>query len=154
MGTTDPAPGIYKVKRDSKIPLKATPNSNWKFVRWKGDISTINPSTSVIMDESKVVIAEFARKQFRLTIEARPPEGGTTSPPPGVYYIDTGTTVKISAFPAPKYEFIKWGGDAFGSNYTTYVYMNEDKHVIAFFELTEPYPDPKPRGLGNPIIVE
>lgn len=154
VGTTEPPPGIYKVPRGSRVYLKATPNPNWKFVRWKGDISTTNPNTSVFMDKSKVVIAEFARKQFKLVIEAKPPVGGTTNPAPGIYYIDAGVLVNINAYPFVNYEFIKWEGDATGTNPTTQVRMNRDKHVIAIFEMNTPPPTPEPKGLGNPIIVD
>ena len=154
VGTTTPEPGIYKVERDSTIPLMATPNNNWEFVRWKGDISSTNPDTSVTMDESKIVIAEFARKQFKLTIEARPPEGGTTNPGVGTHYVDAGSTVTIRAYPGSDYEFISWGGDGTGTSPTTSVYMNSNKHVIAYFQMEDPPPQSDPKGLGNPILVE
>ena len=154
VGTTDPEPGVYIVDRGTEVRLEAIPNNNWEFVRWKDDIDTTDRITSVIMDRSKVVTAEFARKQFKLTIEVRPPLGGTTEPWPGVHYVDAGSTVRIEAFPAENYRFIRWDGDASGTNLTTWVYMNRDKHVIAIFDSGPPQPPPDPKGLGNPILVE
>jgi hypothetical protein len=43
-----------------------------------------------------------------LTIQRAPPEGGTTSPPPGVYDYDKGSTVTVTAIPDAGYRFDHW----------------------------------------------
>ncbi|HHY41174.1 MAG TPA: hypothetical protein GX502_07995 [Syntrophaceticus sp.] len=154
VGTTDPEPGTYIVDRGTKVRLEAKPNNNWKFVRWKGAINTTEQVTEIVMDESKTVIAEFTRLQYKLTIIADPPQGGTTDPRPGVYTVDAGTLIKIEAFPGPNSRFVGWFGDASGTSLTTWVYIDGDKTVIAKFAPENPPPSPNPNGLGNPILVE
>lgn len=46
-----------------------------------------------------------------LTMEANPPEGGTTDPPPGPHTYEEPTEVDIYAYPNPYWTFVEWTGD-------------------------------------------
>lgn len=152
-GTVSPWLGTHRVERGSKINLGAQGKKPWRFVRWEGDINTTKPNTVIKMDNSKTVTAVFAKKQFKLIIEVVPPGAGTTDPSPGTHYYDEGVTVQLSATPYGGSTFIRWRGDASGTNPVAYVTMNGNKHVIAEFK-AKPEPPPNPNGLGNPILVQ
>jgi len=49
--------------------------------------------------------------QYTLTMEASPPEGGTTVPFPGGHVYNAGTPVDLQADPAPGWCFVGWTGD-------------------------------------------
>lgn len=59
-GTTDPAPGIYKYPEGSEVEIRATPESEWDFYCWTGDISGSQNPITVIMDSDKEITANFA----------------------------------------------------------------------------------------------
>ena len=58
-----------------------------------------------------------AQPEATLTVSAEPPEGGTTSPPPGEYRVAAGSAVTVRAEPNPGYAFSKWLLN--GSDYST-----------------------------------
>lgn len=153
-GKTDPEPGVYKVKRDTWIPLSAEANPGWKFVQWSGDISTEDPDTHIFMNRSKTAVAEFSREKYRLVIEVRPFDGGRTSPKMGVYYVNANTVVNATAYPNSGYTFLHWGGDVSSTNNSIQFVVDKDMHVIAFFDYKHPPEDPKPGPVGNPILVD
>lgn len=76
--------------------------------------------------------------EYVLTTDAIPSFGGWVSGG-GVY--DAGATATVRAVPELGFEFAYWGGDASGTSTTTTVYMNRDKHVIAYFEEVAPPPE-------------
>ncbi len=61
------------------------------------------------IDASKLDEDYAATKQFMLTISAG--EGGTTNPPPAVYYRDPDTVMTVRAVPNADFRFIEWTGD-------------------------------------------
>jgi hypothetical protein len=58
-----------------------------------------------------------AQPEATLTVSVEPPEGGTTSPPPGEYRVAVGSAVTVRAEPNPGYAFSKWLLN--GSDYST-----------------------------------
>jgi hypothetical protein len=58
-----------------------------------------------------------AQPEATLTVSVEPPEGGTTSPPPGEYRVAAGSAVTVRAEPNPGYAFSKWLLN--GSDYST-----------------------------------
>lgn len=131
-GTTDPSPGFYAYPAGTVVTLGAFPATDWLFANWSGDAGGASPTTSVVMDGNKVVTANFTRF-YTLTIEATPPEGGTTVPPPGSYSYERGSVVTISAQPSEGWALAGWAGDAGGTSTTVQVTMDGDKTASAVF---------------------
>lgn len=59
-GITDPLAGDHAYTEATTVDLLATPATGWRFVNWTGDVADpTSPSTSVTMDASKTVTANF-----------------------------------------------------------------------------------------------
>ena len=60
-GTTTPTPGSRQVAQGTVIALTATPNNGYRFTGWSGNVTTpLDRSTTVVMNSSQTVIANFA----------------------------------------------------------------------------------------------
>ncbi len=61
-GTTNPAPGDYKYDTGTEVIIQATPEADYEFTTWIGDVSSgqekQNPLT-LIMDSDKYITASF-----------------------------------------------------------------------------------------------
>ncbi len=69
---------------------------------------------------------------YTLTTHVYPPGSGSVSPSSGTY--EQGTSVTLTASPAPSYAFDYWSGDASGTSSTTTIIINSDKDVTANFK--------------------
>ena len=59
-GTTDPAPGSHGIILDNVVVLTATPTPGNSFLGWTGPVADpSNPTTTVIMNQSQTVTAQF-----------------------------------------------------------------------------------------------
>jgi len=61
-GTTNPSPGNYSYSKGSSIQLTSVPNSNYRFSRWTGDVSSsgiFNTDITIAMDNNKSITANF-----------------------------------------------------------------------------------------------
>jgi len=67
-------------------------------------------------------------------------EGGTTDPEPGLYGLDSGVEVEITAVPDAWHFFLTWTGDESGSENPLTVLMDRDKAITAHFSETNLYP--------------
>lgn len=71
-----------------------------------------------------------------LTMQASPPAGGTTTPPPGTGFACEGSVIPILATPNPGYTFTGWSGNALLPNTaSSYVVMAEPQSITANFAL-------------------
>ena len=86
---------------------------------------------ALIMDRDRTATAYFTKIQDKYKLSIDVDGEGITSPPQGSHLYDPGTIVKITATPAPGWEFYKWGGDAIGDSASTNVTIDRDKNVIA-----------------------
>jgi hypothetical protein len=127
-GTVSPNSGTYD--EGTNITLTATPSSGYRFNRWDGASTSLSATLTLIMDGDKTIAALFM-KTFKLTVKLSPPAGGTVFPGTNVY--DTGSTVTLTATPAPGYRFDQWQGSATGSDTSVTVTMDTDKIVTAVF---------------------
>lgn len=60
-GTTTPAPGTQELPLNSVVPLTATPSAGFRFTGWSQNVTNPgNPSTTVFMNASQTVTANFA----------------------------------------------------------------------------------------------
>jgi hypothetical protein len=79
-------------------------------------------------------------EQYTLIILAKPSEGGWTTPEVGNHKYDIDEVVEITAEAYEKYEFSHWEGDVLDrESPVTTVTMDDDKYVIAYFQMTESY---------------
>ncbi|MFP3209102.1 MAG: hypothetical protein RXR82_05310 [Nitrososphaeria archaeon] len=91
--------------------------------------------------------------RYSLTMVANPPQGGTTSPPPGTYYYAYGTEVTISAAANPGWTFTGWTGTGnysySGTNQTATIYIWDDITETANFEALPQPVTFEAKGLGS-----
>ena len=148
-GTTSPTPGDYEVPEGSRFDITAIPDDGYEFDCWEvnGEYYSDEETISLEPYEDLVVEAFFVEKtppppeeeeqppegKHRLTILA--PAHGTTSPAPGEYDYDEGTSVTIQAIPDEGYEVDYWtlDGNFAGEEDTLTVVMDEDHEVEVFF---------------------
>jgi hypothetical protein len=130
-GVTTPT-GKSTYEENSTVSVSARPEKGWVFDHWGGDYSGTSPSTRVVMDKDKTIIAYFKPevKQFSLTIGV---EGkGTTNPGPGTYFFTEGSQVSIQALPEPEYELAGWSG-GYGNTPTLELTIKGDITITASF---------------------
>ncbi|MGI5882000.1 MAG: InlB B-repeat-containing protein [Dethiobacteria bacterium] len=74
------------------------------------------------------------RAGYKLTVQKS--GEGTTAPPVGAHMYNAGEQVSLSASPSAGWKFVRWEGDATGSNPNTSVVMDSDRMVKAVFAKT------------------
>lgn len=133
------------------IALTATPASGSTFAGWGGACSG-TASCTLIMNSSHTVIASFQKvTTHTLSVGMGGDDAGTvTSSPAGIScpgdcaeaYI-AGTSVVLTATPAPGSTFIGWSGACTGTGTCTLT-MSQDRSVTATFTKPQPPPPPSP----------
>jgi hypothetical protein len=135
-GTTNPSPSTYIYASGSIVEVLATPDVNYKFVRWEFDGANItaNPIT-ILMNKSYTLHAVFQLLTYRLTILSS--LGGTTEPAPGTYTYTNGTYASVTATPDTHYLFDYWllDGNPAGSANPISVLMTDDHTLQPIFVL-------------------
>jgi uncharacterized repeat protein (TIGR02543 family) len=116
--------------RGTTVYLTNAPAAGWEFLSWSGDASGTSSNVSVVMDRNKSVTAQF--RQFLFTLTVTTVGGGAVSGNTQSNYF-RGTTVNLSAEPAPGCYFQNWSGDASGTSRNVGVVMTRDKSVVANF---------------------
>lgn len=64
-GSTNPQPGNHSYPEGSSVQINATPNTNYRFSKWTGDISgsnAFNAQVTVTMNKDKSIAANFFTK--------------------------------------------------------------------------------------------
>jgi len=97
------------------VNLTATPDTNYTFVAWSGNVSTIayvnSSNTNITMYGNYSIMANFALKQYNLTINSTI-GGNVTIPGEGTFGpYDHGTVVNLTATPDADYAFLWWSGN-------------------------------------------
>ena len=110
-GTVSPPSNSYE--KGSNVSLVATPIGEYIFKQWQGSISGTSNPTSITMDADKSVTGVFEKRQYPLTLTI---EGSGTVKEEvigiaGQALYPSGTTVRLTAQPADKFEFGGWSGD-------------------------------------------
>ena len=134
-GTVRPDSGTYEA--GNMLTLTATPATGYRFVQWGTDASGSTNPLSILVDNNKVITANFVR-QYTLVVSANPTSGGTFSPNTGLY--DANSIVNLTATPSFPYDFVNWVGTDNNNMNPTSVTMNTDKSVIANFTQLSPGP--------------
>jgi hypothetical protein len=98
-GTTTPAPGSNVEILDSVVPIRALPTYGYQFGGWSANVTDAsNPSTTVVMDASKTVIASFIYCGCALDVSSsiKVTRGGLTLNPVTGRYAQTITLANVS----------------------------------------------------------
>ncbi len=132
-GTVSPTGGTYS--SGAAVVLGATPNSNWLFDSWSGDIGSANASSASItltMDRDRTIQANFVRASVNLAVSANNsawgvPSGGGTMP--------AGTSATVTATSFPGYHFVNWmnGSTVVSSAQSYALTVNADTSLTAVF---------------------
>jgi C1A family cysteine protease len=141
-GTTDPV-GSHSYANGTVVPINATPDPGWHFVNWTtANMSEIAnataASTTVTVDKTKTVTANFLINQYNLTINSTA-GGNVTIPGEGTFGpYNHGTVVNLTATPDANYTFINWttanmSEIANPTAASTTVTVDENKTVTAHF---------------------
>ena len=135
MANPMPTNGTYPA--GTLVTLTATPNSASNFTGWSGCTATGSNTCTVTMDAAKTVTANFALKQYALTVLSAGNGSGSFSlnPTGGTY--NHGTMVTVSASPAASSVFTSWSGCAQQSGATCTVTMDGPKTVTVTFTLKQ-----------------
>ena len=139
-GTTDPAIGTHKIKKETVVEISSTPAEGYHFYKWKGE-GVADPyaaSTTVTMDIDREVTAKFHSNTVILTMQVYPEESGSTQPEVGEHAYEWNDIVEITAVPAEGYAFWKWEGCSIAdpNSPTTTVAMTESRTIKAKFQPT------------------
>ena len=126
----DPTGGTYDC--GTTVHLTATAEPGWHFVRWQGDASGTDTGDSVVMSADRQVTAVFEPDVVQYTLTVTTQGEGAVDPPGGTY--DAGTTVTLTATPSSGWHFVRWAGDASGTDAGSSVVMSQDRNVTAVFE--------------------
>jgi C1A family cysteine protease len=116
------------------VTLTATPDANWEFSGWSGDVSGTQNPTTITMNSNKSVTATFTYippPQRTLTVNTVGQGSVTLNPPGGTY--DDGTVVTLTAVPGSGWKFDNWSGDLSGTANPTTLTMDANKTVTANF---------------------
>ena len=107
-GTVTPESGSFG--ENESVELLATPDSTYVFVNWTGSSTSTDNPLSVTMDSDKSYTANFAKKQYPLTIivegEGAVSEEIITNGRVEDY--DVGTVVQLTATPSEGWKFDQW----------------------------------------------
>jgi hypothetical protein len=125
------------------VSLDATPDSGYQFVRWTGDVVTVDN-----VHASEVIITVNGNYSIMANFEVPPPVqyslailstagGSVTTPGRGTHIYDEGAVVNLVATPARGYKFAKWSGDvdtiANVNAASTNITMNGNYYICANF---------------------
>jgi len=136
---TTPGEGVFPCDEGTIVDLVATPDAGSRFVKWTGDVGTLNDvnaaATTITMYGDYSITAEFV-KQYDLTISST--EGGSvTEPGEDTFTYNEEEVVDLIAEADACYEFINWTGDVdtIADVYaaTTTITMNGDYSITANF---------------------
>ncbi len=138
----------YRVYRSGSSGGTKTPISSWQtntsFDDSSVDTSTyyywVKAATSSSGDNASPY-SDYdegyrSKKNYGISIFVANPAYGTTSPPPGTYSAEEGSTYVIIALPGSGHTFDYWSGDNDGSSTSimAYVFMDGDKVITAHFK--------------------
>ncbi len=141
---TIPGKSILTYDAGTVVSLNVTPDSGYQFVRWTGDVYTVDnvraSETIITVNGDYSIMADFEvlpPVQYSLNIIG-PAHGSVTTPGEGRFFIyEEGTVVNLVAKPDSGYKFARWTGDvdtiANVNAASTTITMNGDYYICAHF---------------------
>lgn len=95
-GLVNRIPNLTNYVCGASVQLAAIPDTPYNFVNWSGDLNdSINPTT-IIVNNNKIVTANFAIKQYEVIASI---VGGNGNISPSSQLINHGSSVTINIFP-------------------------------------------------------
>lgn len=133
-GSVSPPSNSYE--KGSNVSLVATPSGEYLFKQWQGSISGTSNPTSIIMDADKSVTGVFEKRQYPLTLSI---EGSGTVKEEVIALATqsqypSGTTVRLTAQSADKFEFGGWSGDLNSNKNPIELSIDKSLTIKALFE--------------------
>jgi M6 family metalloprotease-like protein len=120
------------------VTVVATPSTNWNFLNWTENGSTVSnlPSYTFTASANRVLVANFSMNQVTVSTSSNPPSGGSTSGS-GTYPI--GNQVTVSAIPASGYGFENWtqNGNIVSSDPDYTFTVNGSVNLVANFAVLQ-----------------
>jgi len=144
---TTPGEGTFPYDEGTVVDLVATPDADFRFVNWTGNVSTIanvnGATTTITMNDDYEITANFEQippGQFSLTVSSTS-GGSVTVPGEGAFIYDEGTVVDLVATPDAGYRFVNWTGDVDTLScqcQSTTVTMSDNYSITANFAIATP----------------
>ncbi|TLM98858.1 hypothetical protein FDZ71_16565 [bacterium] len=140
---TIPGKAIFTYDAGTVVSLNATPDSGYQFVKWTGDVGTVDD-----VHDSEIIITVNGNYSIMANFEIPPPVqysltifstagGSVTTPGEGRFTYDEGIMVNLVAKPTSGYKFAKWTGDVENiadiNATSTNITMNGNYYIAANF---------------------
>jgi YVTN family beta-propeller protein len=111
-------------------------NANSIIASGNGTRYIAQASSGTISVPTELSVSLHYVKQYRVTIQPTP--GGNTSPS-GTFWYNAGSTINLTAIPAPGYEFVGWETNSSitftnSSSATTHAVINSPGTIVALFK--------------------
>ena len=132
-GTVTKAPDQPAYDHGTNVDLTAVPATGYHFTAWSGDATGAANPLAVSMVVNKTITASFAINTYTLTVNTA--GSGTVARNPDQPTYNHGTSVELTATPAPGWRLAAWSGDASGTTNPLTVSMDANKSITATFEL-------------------
>ena len=120
----------------TKLSLTATPAEHYEFTGWTGDVTSNENSLTINVDGNKTITANFAKKQYTLTVQANDPTKGSVALDPAGSTYEYETEVTLTATANDSYEFVNWSNGSKENPLT--ISMEEDTELTANFRAILP----------------
>ena len=127
MGSVSGNLGTYE--DGAPAELTAVANEHYEFVNWTGDVTSTDNPLIITVDGDKNITANFAKKQYTLTVFVNDENKGTIDVATGSH--EYGTEVILTATPKTGYKLLAWSNKATTSSIT--LTMDNNKAVSAYF---------------------
>jgi hypothetical protein len=150
-GTVSPPSNAFE--KGSIVSMVATPAGEYTFKQWSGNLSGTSNPAPITMDADKQVTGVFEKRQYPLSLTI---EGNGTVKEEVIALATqaqypSGTTVRLTAQPAAKFEFGGWSGGLTSSANPLDVKVDKAISLKALFQQIK-FPgykvDPNARQLG------
>ena len=113
----------------TELSLTATPAEHHEFTGWTGDVTSTDNPLTIPVDGDKNITANFAKKQYTLTVFVNDENKGTIDVATGSH--EYGTEVTLTATPKSGYKLLAWSNKATTPSIT--LTMDNNKAVSAYF---------------------
>jgi len=128
---------------NTHVGLTAIPEEHWTLDRWEGDLDSSNTSENITIISDKYAHAIFVYRDYRLRVEING-EGNVVSSPGNidcpdacVDFFQYNTTVDLTATPSTGWSFGYWSYDLSGNNPNEDILIDENKVVVAVFQINQ-----------------
>lgn len=123
----------------TKIELKASPQTGWEFIGWSGDLAGNEPTKVIEIDNNKTVEAIFTPILYELNVQVVGSGtflNNTAATQSGKFAY--GTTVELTAMPSSGWAFQRWSGGVISGNNPVQIFIDGDKNVTVEFKEQPP----------------